>query len=218
VDQGQGWATVVGVAKDGKYQQLNETPAPLAYYSLRQWYAPSFTLHVRTTGRPRALVETLRPAFAATNADLPFLDPRTMSEHMGAATFRQFFGASMLSVFGALALLLVALGLYGVLSYAVTQRTRELAIRVALGASATDVTRLVVRQGLTMTAVGLVVGTGLALAAGRLLQSYLLGAGETDPLTLVVIPVILVVVSLLACLLPARRATKVDPMVALRYE
>jgi predicted permease len=218
VDQGQGWATVVGVAKDGKYQQLNETPAPLAYYSLRQWYAPSFTLHVRTTGRPRALVETLRAAFAATNADLPFLDPRTMTEHMGAATFRQFFGASMLSVFGALALMLVALGLYGVLSYAVTQRTRELAIRVALGASATDVTRLVVRQGMTMTAVGLVVGTGLALAAGRLLQSYLLGASEMDPLTLAVIPLILVVVSLLACLVPARRATKVDPMVALRYE
>jgi predicted permease len=218
VDQGQGWATVVGVAKDGKYQQLNETPAPLAYYSLRQWYAPSFTLHVRTTGRPRALAETLRAAFAATNADLPFLDPRTMTEHMGAATFRQFFGASMLSVFGALALMLVALGLYGVLSYAVTQRTRELAIRVALGASATDVTRLVVRQGMTMTAAGLVVGTGLALAAGRLLQSYLLGASETDPLTLVVIPLILVVVSLLACLVPARRATKVDPMVALRYE
>jgi predicted permease len=218
VDQGHGWATVVGVAKDGKYRELNETPAPLAYYSLRQWYAPSFTLHVRTTERPRALVETLRGAFAATNADLPFLDPRTMAEHMGAATFRQFFGASMLSVFGALALMLVALGLYGVLSYTVTQRTRELAIRVALGASATDVTGLVVRQGLTMTAAGLVLGTGLALAADRLLQSYLLGASETDPLTLAVIPVILVAVSLLACLIPARRATKVDPMIALRYE
>jgi predicted permease len=218
VDQGQGWATVVGVAKDGKYQSLDETPAPLAYYPLRQWYAPAFTLHVRTTGQPRALVETLRGSFAATNASLPFLDPRTMREHMGAATFRQFFGASMLSIFGSLALLLVALGLYGVLSYAVTQRTRELAIRIALGASSRDVLLLVVRQGLTMAAVGLAVGTGLALVVGRLLQNQLLGASDADPLTFLVIPAMLIVVSLLACLMPARRATKVDPMVALRYE
>ncbi|MDQ3744725.1 MAG: ABC transporter permease, partial [Acidobacteriota bacterium] len=188
IDQGQGWATVVGVAKDGKYQQLDETPAPLAYYSLRQWYAPSFTLHVRTVGPPRARAEEVRGTFAATDSNLPFLDPRTMTEHMGAATFRQFFGASMLSVFGSLALLLVALGLYGVLSYAVTQRTRELAIRVALGSSPGDVTRLVIKQGIIMTGVGLVIGTPLAVAAGRFLQSQLLGESATDPLTLVGIP------------------------------
>jgi predicted permease len=218
VDQGQGWATVVGVAQDGKYQTLDEKPAPLVYYALRQWYAPSFTLHVRTTERPRALAEAVRGAFAATDPNLPFLDPRTMAEHMGAATFRQFFSATMLSGFGALALLLVAVGLYGVISYSVAQRTRELAIRIALGASARDVLRLVVRQGLAMTAVGLLVGTGLALAAGRLLQSWLLGASATDPLTFVVIPLLLTLVALAACLAPARRATKVDPTVALRYE
>jgi len=218
VDQGQGWATVVGVARDGKYQTLDEKPAPLVYYSLRQWYAPSFTLHVRTAGPPRALVETVRGAFAATDPNLPVLDPRTMAEHMGAATFRQFFGASMLSVFGALALLLVAVGLYGVISYSVAQRTRELAIRIALGASAGDVLRLVVKQGLAMTAVGLIFGTALALAAGRLLQSWLLGASDADPLTFVIIPLLLSLVSLAACLVPARRAAKVDPMVALRYE
>jgi predicted permease len=218
VDQGQGWATVVGVAKDGKYQRLDESPAPLVYYPLHQWYAPSFTLHMRTTGRPRQLIETLRGTFAATNTDLPFLDARTMTDHMGAATFRQFFGASMLSIFGSLALMLVALGLYGVLSYTVAQRTRELAIRMALGASARDVLRLVVRQGLMMTGVGLAVGTALALVVGRLLQSQLLGASDADPLTFVVIPAMLIAVSLLACLVPARRATKVDPMVALRYE
>lgn len=218
VDQGQGWATVVGVAKDGKYQRLDETPAPLVYYSLRQSYAPSFTLHVRTTGQPRALVETVRAAFTATNSDLPLLDPRTMTEQMGAATFRQSFGASMLSVFASLALLLVALGLYGVLSYTVAQRTRELAIRMALGASARDVLRLVFRQGMTMIGVGLVIGTALALVVGRLLQSQLLGESITDPLTFVAVPALLVVVSLIACLIPARRATKVDPLVALRYE
>jgi predicted permease len=218
VDQGQGWATIVGVAKDGKYRELDEPPTPLVYYALRQWYASYVTLHVRTAGRPRALAETVRGSFAAADANLPFLDPRTMAEHMGAATFRQFFGASMLSGFGALALLLVAVGLYGVLSYAVAQRTRELAIRAALGASPKDMTRLVLKQGLTLTGVGLVLGTGLALAAGRLLQSWLLGASAADPLTFVGIPLLLVAVALLACLVPARRATRVDPMVALRYE
>jgi predicted permease len=218
VDQGQGWANIVGVVQDGKYRDLNESPAPLVYYSLRQWYAASFTLHVRTTGSPRALVETLRGTFAATNADLPFLDPRTMTEHMAAATFRQFFGASMLSGFGALALLLVGIGLYGVISYAVTQRTRELAIRMALGAESQDVMRLVLKQGLRLTLVGLVIGSGLAFIAGRLLQSQFLGASANDPLPFVGVIVLLVAVALVACFIPARRATKVDPLVALRYE
>jgi ABC-type antimicrobial peptide transport system permease subunit len=173
---------------------------------------------VRTAVPPRTLAEAVRGTFAATDANLPFLDPRTMTEHMGAATFRQLFGASMLSGFGALALLLVAVGLYGVMAYSVAQRTRELAIRMALGAGSKNVLLLVLKQGLLLIGIGLVVGTGLALAAGRLLQGQILGASATDPLTFVGIPLLLFVVALAACLVPARRATRVDPMIALRYE
>ena len=198
IDQGQGWATIVGVAKDGQYSAI--------------------TLHVRTATKPKMLTETARNVFAAINANLPFLDPRTMTEHLGASTFRQSFGASMLSVFGALALLIAAVGLYGVLSYVVTQRTREIAIRIAIGATPKQVMSLILKQGLNLTLVGLVVGSGLALVAGRLLQSQLLGVSPNDPLTFIGVALLLVGMALLACFIPARRATKVDPLVALRYE
>jgi putative ABC transport system permease protein len=141
-----------------------------------------------------------------------------MTEHLGASTFKQLFGASMLSVFGALALLIAAVGLYGVLSYVVTQRTREIAIRIALGATPKQVMSLILKQGLILTLVGLVVGSGLALTAGRLLQSQLLGVSANDPLTFIGVALLLVGMALLACFIPARRATKVDPLVALRYE
>lgn len=218
IDQGQGWATVVGVAKDGKYGYLGEPPTPVVYSSLQQWYAPAVTLHVRTANKPKMLTETARGVFARINANLPFLDPRTMTEHLGASTFGQSFGASMLSAFGALALLIAAVGLYGVLSYVVTQRTHEIAIRIAIGATPRQVMSLILKQGLILTLIGLVVGSGLAMVAGRLLQSQLLGVSASDPLTFIGVALLLVGMALGACFAPARRATKVDPMVALRYE
>jgi putative ABC transport system permease protein len=218
IEQGQGWATIVGVAKDGKYRDLNEAPTPVVYSSLKQWYAPVITLHVRAITNPKTLTETVRHAFTATNAQLPFLDPRTMSEHISAATFVHTVGASMLSGFGVLALLLAAVGLYGVLSYIVSLRTRELAIRAALGAAPNDVMRLVIRQGMTLVAVGVAIGLGISLIVARLLQSQLLGVEPTDPLTFVTVISLLTAVALVASFIPARRAMKVDPLVALRYE
>lgn len=188
----------------------------MVYSSLQQWYAPAVTLHVRTANKPKMLSETARGVFARINANLPFLDPRTMTEHLGASTFRQSFGASMLSAFGALALLIAAVGLYGVLSYVVTQRTREIAIRIAIGATPRQVMSLILKQGLILTLIGLVVGSGLAMVAGRLLQSQLLGLAQA--MTFIGVALLLMGMALGACFAPARRATKVDTMVALRYE
>jgi predicted permease len=218
IDEGQGWTTIVGVAKDGKYRDLNEAATSVVYSSLTQWYAPVVTLHVRTTNNPKMLTEAIRREFIGSNAELPFLDPRTMSEHISASTFVQVVGASMLTGFGILALMLAAVGLYGVLSYVVTLRTRELALRAALGATPRDVMRLVIKQGMTFVVIGLAIGSAISFAAGRLLQAQLLGVEPTDPLTFVTVILLLSGVALVACLLPARRAMKVDPLIALRYE
>jgi putative ABC transport system permease protein len=218
VDQGQGWSTVVGVAKNSKYRDLDEDPYPVVYSSYRQTYAPAFTLQVRTTNEPRLLAEPVRNTMTTLNANLPFLDPRTLLDHIGAATIVQFIGASMLSVFGSLALALAAVGLYGVLSYIVSQRRREIAIRMAIGAAPRDVLWMILKQGLVLTATGSGIGAGLALAAGRLLGSNVPGVAAADPLTFGVVTLLLGAVAALACYVPARRATKVDPMAALRSE
>ncbi|HJQ25196.1 MAG TPA: ABC transporter permease [Blastocatellia bacterium] len=218
LNQGPGWATIIGIARDGKYRDLSETTTPIVYSPLRQWYTAGVTLHVRTANSPRALVEPLRHEFATLNVNLPLLDPRTMTEHMSATTFVQLFGGAMLSGFGLFALLLAGIGLYGVLSYVVAQRSREIAIRIAVGATPKDVLGLVLKQGLALVLTGLVIGAALALAAGRLLQSQLLGISANDPLTFVGVTLLLIGVALGACFVPARRATRVDPMVALRYE
>ena len=218
IDQGQGWATIVGVAKDGKYRDLNEAPTPVVYSSLKQWYAPVITLHVRTTSNPKLLTETIRRELTATNGQLPFLDPRTMSEHISASTFAQSVGASMLSGFGILALLLAAVGLYGVLSYVVSLRRRELAIRAALGAAPRDVLNLVIKQGMMLVVIGLAIGAAISFAVARLLQNQLLGVEPTDPMTFVTVIILLSAVALVASFIPARRAMKIDPLVALRYE
>jgi putative ABC transport system permease protein len=218
IDQGQGWSTIVGIAKDGKYRDLNEAPTSVVYSSLNQWYSPLITLQIRTATSPRMLTETVRHEFTTTNTQLPFLDPRTMTEHISASTFAQVVGASMLSGFGMLALLLSAVGLYGVLSYVVSLRTRELAIRAALGATPRDVMNLVLKQGMALVVIGLAIGAVMSLALARLLQSQLLGVYATDPLTFVSVILLLISVALVASFIPARRAMKVDPLVALRYE
>ena len=218
IDQGQGLTTIVGVAKDGKYRDLNEPPTPVVYSSLKQWYAPVITLHVRTRNNPKLLTETIRREFTAANGQLPFLDPRTMAEHISASTFVQVVGASMLSGFGILALLLAAVGLYGVLSYVVSLRRRELAIRAALGAAPKDVMNLVIKQGMTLVVIGLAIGAAISFGVARLLQSQLLGVEPTDPLTFATVILLLIGVALVATFIPARRAMKVDPLIALRYE
>jgi predicted permease len=210
--------TVIGVVQDSKYGKIVEAAYPFIYYSVAQRFASDFTLHIRTSGPARDLIEPLRKELAAAEATLPFLDPRSMSEQIIPATIGQRMGARMLALFGVLALLLAAIGLYGVMSYTVSQRTREIGVRLALGAERGGVMRLVLRQGLRLTAVGLVIGGALSLGAGVLLRSQLFGLSPADPLTFGVLVVLLGVVAALASLVPARRAARIDPIISLRSE
>lgn len=210
--------TVVGVVQDSKYAKIIETPYSFIYYPVAQRYASDFTLHVRTATPARGLIEPLRKEVAAAKATLPFLDPRTMGEQIIPATIGQRMGSRMLALFGGVALLLAAIGLYGVMSYSVSQRTREIGVRLALGADARGVTRMVLRQGLRLTAIGLVVGGVLSLGAGFLLRSQLFGLSPADPVTFGALTLLLAVVAAGATIVPARRAARVDPIIALRSE
>jgi predicted permease len=212
------WRTVVGVAKQGKYHTLTEPARAMVYAPFAQEPRNDFDVVVRATGDPRSLTRAVHQAFHETNPDLPFLDVRTMAEHMQAALFVQSVGATMLAAFGAMALLLAAIGMFGVLSYHVSQRTREIGVRVALGAGRREVVGMVVGRATRLVAVGLAAGLALAVGAGELLRSQLIGVGPRDPLTFIGIALLLALVALGASWLPARRAARVDPMVALRYE
>ena len=212
------WRTVVGVAKQGKYHTLTEPARAMVYVPYAQEPRNDFDVLVRATGDPRVLARAVRQAFNETNPDLPFLDVRTMAEHMQAALFVQSVGATMLAAFGSMALLLAAIGLFGVLSYHVSQRTREIGVRVALGAGRREVVGMVVGRATRLVGVGLAAGLALAVGAGELLRSQLIGVGPHDPLTYLGIALLLALVALGASWLPARRAARVDPMVALRYE
>jgi predicted permease len=212
------WMTVVGVARNGKYERLSESPRPVIWVPLAQRPRPSFTMHVRADGDPLLLAGALRRAFASVHPDLPFLDVRTMAQHMEASLFTSRMGAYMLSAFGALALLLSSIGLYGLLAFAVSRRTREIGVRMALGAGRTQVVTMVVRTAMRLVGIGLLVGAVASLGAGRLLRSQLLGVSPYDPATLLAVAALLAGVALAATLLPARRAARVDPIVALRHE
>jgi predicted permease len=216
LDQGRGWATVVGVAKDSIYRDLGEVPYPVVWSSLEQWPAPFMTLLVRAEGAPSALVEPLRRAVAAAHADLPFFEPRTLAEHMAAASFVQFVGASMLSAFGGLALLLAAVGIFGVLSYSVSLSRREIAIATALGATPGKVVSEVLANGMRLVLFGVVIGGAVSFFASRLLASALLEVAPGDPLTYLVTTGLIGTVAVLACLAPAWQASRVDPLTALK--
>jgi len=212
------WWTVVGVARDGKYRSLTERATPLVYLPLAQRYVPDVTLHVRVDGDPRQLQQAVRSVFERIDPDLPVVDVRTLEGHIAVATFMPRLGAWVLSALGGVALLLAVVGLYGVLSYLVSQRTREIGVRVALGADRWSVMRLVVGRALRLTAIGLAAGLLLAAGAGLVLRSQLLGVSPLDPVTFGGVVALLVAVALLAAWVPARRAAAVDPMVALQAE
>jgi putative ABC transport system permease protein len=218
LDHGSGPVRIVGVVRDGKYRYLTEAPLPFVWYAYEQSFENAFVVFVRAAGRPEALVAPLRRAFAAVSPDLPFLDVRTLADDVAANVLAQRVGAWMLSGFGVLALLLSAIGIYGVMAYSVSRRVREIGVRMALGADRREVVRLVLRRSLRMVGVGLAIGTAAAAGAGAVLQSQLIGVKPWDPPTFVVILVTLSAVALLSSWLPARRAARVDPLVALRYE
>ncbi|MGH9476412.1 MAG: ABC transporter permease [Terriglobales bacterium] len=207
--------TIIGVVGNTKYQDLRTVIAPTMYTPLDDFYA-SFV--VRTAGAPMALLPGVRRAVHDIDANMPVVNPATEAETIDQLLFQERMLAKLASLFAALALLLAAIGLYALLAQEVTRRTREIGIRMALGAERRQVLRLVVGLGLGLAAGGIGLGLAGALAATRYLHSLLYGVGASDPLTLTGVGIILLGVAFAACWLPARRATHVDPMVALRYE
>jgi predicted permease len=211
-------AQVVGVVQDGKYVTLGEDPKPFFYVPFLQRYESGATLHVRTAGDPRGLAEAMRREVRALDPSLPVFDEKTMTDHLGVSLLPARLAASVLGLFGVVASILAAVGIYGVMDQAVRQRTRELGVRVALGARPADLLSMVLGQSMRVAVAGLAIGLLAALGLSRLVASLLYGIGATDPATFVAIPALLAAVAMLASYVPARWAMKVDPMVALRHE
>jgi len=216
----QRWKTreIVGVVGNIRNSDLSDSPNPAYFVPYPQlvWGPP--TLAIRTQGDPNQVVEPLRKILASMDSDAPLYDIKTLDDYLALDLGRAKFQTILLGFFALLALLLTAVGLYGVMAYAVAQRTHEFGIRLALGASRADVLGLVVKGGALLTGIGLAIGVVGALALSRVMQSLLFDVGTRDPLTFGSVCGLLAVVALLACYVPARRATSIDPMVALRVQ
>jgi putative ABC transport system permease protein len=214
------WISIVGVVGDVKHFGLDlpEQPALYSPYTQISPWKRWMSVAARTQSNPEAMIQTVKQQIWKVDSQLPVTDVKTMNEVSAASFAARRFNMLLLAIFAGLALVLGAVGIYGVMSYAVTQRTQEIGIRMALGARATDVLKLIIKNGLTLTLLGVAIGIGGALALTRLLATLLFGVTPTDKPTLFVVSAVLVLVALLACYVPARRATKVDPLIALRYE
>jgi putative ABC transport system permease protein len=210
--------SIVGIVGDVNHYDL-ETPADLqAYVPHTQWTDSYMQLIVRTAVEPGTLIGPVRQAIHALDPDMPLYKVSSMRQLISASMAQRRFTLLLIAVFATVALLMAAIGLYGVIAYSVTQRRQEIGIRMALGADAGDVLKLVIGRGMKLMLFGVVIGLGGALALTRLLRSLLFGVSATDPITFTAIPLLLMSVGLLACYLPARRAAKVEPMIALRSE
>jgi putative ABC transport system permease protein len=221
-DGNRPWMTVVGVAGDVRQMGVDEPVKAemyLPYQQIRedQWFAPR-DLVIRTMVAPLSIVGATRAVIQQVDPDQPISNIRTMDEVLGEETASRRLGMTLLTMFAALALLLATLGIYGVLAYFVVQHTQEIGVRMALGAQRRDILGLVVKRGMRLAVLGVMIGLGAAFALTRLMASLLFGVGTADPLTYATIALLLILVALFACYLPARRATKVDPMIALIYE
>jgi predicted permease len=209
---------IIGMVQTTRSGQLTDSPRPAMFFSVTQKPELALTLAVRTGVDSGATITQLRGVVKSLDANVPVFDVRTLAQQKNSSLSMQRMAATLLSGFGALALLLAALGIYGVLAYSVGRRTREIGVRMALGAQLADVLRLVMRQGMSMVILGLVLGLAGALVVTRLLRSFLFEIQPFDPLTFGVVVALLSVAAAVACWLPARRAARVDPMVALRSE
>jgi len=207
--------TIVGIVRTVKYQTLGEDPQPAAYTPLAQTYSDAMFLHVRAEADPTPLLEVARKEIRAIDANVPVQNPLVVKEVVRQSLFAVNLAAALLGVFGLLALTLAAVGLYGVMSYSVGQRTRELGLRMALGAGRKGLMRLVLSQSLTLVGAGVAIGLVGAWAATRAVATLIYGS-TLDPVSFIGAPVGLVVVALLASLPPALRASRIDPIVVLR--
>ena len=212
------WLEIVGVAKDVKNRSLSELPRPLLYLPLLQDYRSDMILVARTSMNPQQAFHGLQTVVSSLDSGVPMFNFKTLEQHIGLSLYLERMAATLLSIFGLLALSLAALGLYGVMAYSVNQRTRELGIRISIGAKQRDVLKLVLGQTLVLAAVGIAGGLVTAIAVTRFAASLLYGISPADPATFTLIAVLLLLVSLVAGYFPARRATRIDPTIALRSE
>jgi putative ABC transport system permease protein len=208
---------VIGIAKDSKYNFIGEDPLPYIYQALTQVYQPAVSLLVRADN-PAAVLGTLRGEIQQFDRVMPLTGVFTLNDIFEQSLWAPKMGASLLLIFAFLSLLLAVIGIYGVMAYAVNQRTREIGIRMALGATRGEVQRMIVIQGFRLTLLGVVVGLAASLGTSRLIATMLINVSPTDVVTFVAVPVVLSIAALAASFLPARRATRIDPMIALRYE
>jgi putative ABC transport system permease protein len=215
---GPPWLTIVGVVKDIRQRGLESEPGPDWYFPYSVQPSRYACLLLRTSGDRMNLVSAIRGQISAIDKDQPVSAVKTMNEVIASTTAPRRFNTLLITVFAAVALALAATGVYSVISYSVTQRTREVGVRMALGAQPGDVIRLILKQGLALTGAGVAAGVLGAIAAARLMSGLLYGVGATDPATFVAISLLLAIVAMLACYLPARRAMKVNPITALRHE
>jgi putative ABC transport system permease protein len=209
---------IVGVVGNVKHHRLTAEADPEAYVPHAQLPFDTMTLVVKTSVDARSITGAVRNEVRALDKDLPVYNVKTLDEYLAASVAQPRFNTLLLTIFAGMALVLTTVGLYGVMSYSVVQRTHELGIRLALGAQTGDILKLVVGQGMALTIIGVFIGLLGAFAFTRLMRSLLFGVSATDPLTFICVSLLLSVISLIACLVPARKAAKVDPMVALRYE
>jgi predicted permease len=212
------WMTVVGVAKDGKYRTLGESQRAFIYPNSLQQYSGFMTLVVATAGSEEIMLEQVRRQLDAIDPNVPIFNMTTLSKHLSIMLFPARLGAALLAAFGLLGLLLAGIGLYGVVAASVARRTREVGIRMSLGARRSDVLALVIREGMTLTGIGLSIGLGLALLGSQLLRGMLYGIGTYDLATYVAVALVLGGIALCANLVPAGRAMQVEPVAALKYD
>jgi putative ABC transport system permease protein len=212
------WSTVIGVARDVNHFGARAYARPFMYYPLYRIYDAQITLVARTVGDPWQALPGVRAAVRALDATLPLFDETTLATHSGVPLFMDRMLVIILSAFGLLALALAAIGLYGVMSYSVTARTHEIGVRMALGARGLDVLKQMLKEGMVLALIGMAIGLAASFAFTRLMESLLFGVSATDAATFVLVSLLLAAIAALACYLPARRAMKVDPMVALRRD
>ncbi|HXT75311.1 MAG TPA: ABC transporter permease [Candidatus Eisenbacteria bacterium] len=215
-DGGKRVIEIVGVARDGIYRNYGEGPTLVAFFPIAQWYLPNAVLVVRTPADPQSAIAGIRGEVRALDPTLPLYDVKTLEEHLNVPLFPLHAAAVAVGSFGVLALILATIGIYGVMAYSVSQSRQEIGIRMALGARPGDVWRMVLRRGIAITAAGVGIGLLGSFGVSRIVGNLLYGVSATDPMTFALISLLLCGVALVACFVPARRATKVDPVMAIR--